>query len=314
MMQMALVTGGAGFIGSHLVQFLLAHGQVRVLDDLSTGTLENLREVWDEIDFVHGSVTDLRLVQEVMRGVRYVFHLGALASVPLSMEQPVRTFEVNTLGTQFLLESARQQGVERFIFASSAAVYGNSARLPKRETMKPAPISPYAWTKLYGEQLCKDYYRVYGLPTVSLRFFNVYGARQNPNSHYAAVVPRWITAALTGNRPIVYGDGKQLRDFVYIGDLVQAIWLAAQQPEAVGKVFNVASGEQYTLLELLGAIEQATGKPLNPRFDEPRAGDIRRSYADISAARKGLRFQPKTSLRQGIKLTLEAYRSALVEV
>jgi nucleoside-diphosphate-sugar epimerase len=179
--------------------------------------------------------------------------------------------------------------------------------------MKPAPISPYAWTKLYGEQLCKDYYHVYGLPAVSLRFFNVYGARQNPNSHYAAVVPRWITAALTGNRPIVYGDGKQLRDFVYIGDLVQAIWLAAQQPEAVGKVFNVASGEQHTLLELLEAIEQAIGKPLNPRFDEPRAGDIRRSYADTSAARKWLRFQPKTSLRQGIKLTLEAYRSALVE-
>lgn len=312
-MQIALVTGGAGFIGSHLVRFLLTHGHVRVLDDLSTGTLENLREIRDDIDFVHGSVTDPLLVQEAMRGVRYVFHLGALASVPLSMEQPVQTFEVNTLGTQFLLEAARQQGVERFVFASSAAVYGNSPRLPKRETMKPAPISPYAWTKLYGEQLCKDYYHVYGLPAVSLRFFNVYGARQNPNSHYAAVVPRWITAALTGNRPIVYGDGKQLRDFVYIGDLVQAIWLAAQQPEAVGKVFNVASGEQHTLLELLEAIEQAIGKPLNPRFDEPRAGDIRRSYADTSAARKWLRFQPKTSLRQGIKLTLEAYRSALVE-
>lgn len=312
-MQMILVTGGAGFIGSHLVRFLLEHGRVRVMDDLSTGTLDNLHEVRSQIDFVHGSVTDSVLVQEAMRGVRYVFHLAALASVPLSMEQPVQTFEVNTLGTQFLLEAARQQGVERFVFASSAAVYGNSPRLPKRETMKPAPISPYAWTKLYGEQLCKDYDNVYGLPTVSLRFFNVYGARQNPNSHYAAVVPRWITAALTGNRPIVYGDGKQLRDFVYIGDLVQALWLAARQPEASGRVFNIASGEQHTLLELLEAIEQAVGKPLNPRFDEPRAGDIRRSYADTSAARQWLRFQPKTSLRQGIRLTMKAYQSALVE-
>jgi nucleoside-diphosphate-sugar epimerase len=313
-MQIALITGGAGFIGSHLVRFLLTHGRVRVLDDLSTGTLENLHEVRDQIDFVHGSVTDPALVQEAMRGVQYVFHLGALASVPLSMEQPVQTFEVNTLGTQFLLEAARQAGVERFVFASSAAVYGNSPRLPKRETMRPAPISPYAWTKLYSEQLCTDYYHVYDLPTVSLRFFNVYGARQNPNSHYAAVVPRWITAALTGNRPIVYGDGKQLRDFVYIGDLVNALWLAALQPNAVGRVFNIASGEQHTLLELLEAIEQAIGKPLNPLFDEPRAGDIRRSFADTSAARQWLRFQPKTSLREGIRLTLEAYRSAVVEV
>lgn len=309
-MALSLVTGGAGFIGSHLTRFLLKHTRARVLDDLSSGTMDNLNEVADQIDFIRGSVTDPALVKEAMRGVDYLFHLAALASVPLSLEKPTETFEINTLGTQYLLEAARLQGVKRVVFISSAAIYGDLPRLPKRETMKPHPISPYAWTKLYGEQLCRDYHRVYGLPTVSLRFFNVYGARQNPNSHYAAVVPRWITAALSGQRPIVYGDGLQVRDFVHVDDITQALWLAANEPEAVGGAFNIASGERSTLLELLSAIEDACGRPLNPQFEPPRAGDIRRSFADIEAAKKRLGFEPRIRLVEGIRKTTQAYQEA----
>ncbi|GBC94133.1 UDP-N-acetylglucosamine 4-epimerase [bacterium HR15] len=303
-----LVTGGAGFIGSHLVRFLLTRGRVRVLDDLSSGTLNNLEEVLPAIEFIRGSVTDATLVQKAVEGCEIVFHLAAQVSVSLSLEQPTETFEVNVYGTQLLLEAARQAGVQRFVFASSAAVYGNTPRLPKRETMQPRPVSPYAWSKWYSELLCRDYWRVYGVPTVSLRFFNVYGPRQNPHSQYAAVIPRWITAALTDRKPIVYGDGKQTRDFVYIDDLLQGIWLAANHPEAVGKVFNLARGQACSLLELLQVIEQAVGYPLEPQFAPPRPGDIRHSYADIRAAHEILGYKPKTTLQEGIRQTLNAKR------
>jgi nucleoside-diphosphate-sugar epimerase len=306
-----LVTGGAGFIGSHLVRFLLTHGHVRVLDDFSSGTLDNLVEVLPHIELLRGSVTDAALVQKAVEGCEVVFHLAAQVSVPLSLEQPVETFEVNLYGTQLLLEAARQAGVRRVVFASSAAVYGDAPRLPKRETMLPRPISPYAWSKWYGELLCRDYWRVYGVPTVSLRFFNVYGPRQNPCSQYAAVIPRWITAALTHRQPIVYGDGKQTRDFVYIDDLLQGLWLAAEHPQAVGRVFNLASGHAYTLLELLQAIEEAVGSPLEPQFTAPRPGDIRHSFADIRAARGILGYEPHISLQEGIRRTLSAYREAM---
>jgi UDP-glucose 4-epimerase len=309
-----LVTGGAGFIGSHLVRFLLTRGQVRVLDDFSSGTLDNLTEVLPHIELLRGSVTDAALVQKAVEGCEVVFHLAAQVSVPLSLEQPVETFEVNLYGTQLLLEAARQAGVRRFVFASSAAVYGDAPRLPKRETMLPRPISPYAWSKWYGELLCRDYWRVYGVPTVSLRFFNVYGPRQNPCSQYAAVIPRWITAALTDRKPIVYGDGKQTRDFVYIEDLLQGLWLAAEHPEAVGRVFNLASGRAYSLLELLQAIEEAVGSPLEPQFTSPRPGDIRHSFADIRAARGILGYEPRISLQEGIRRTLNAYREAMNRV
>ncbi len=309
-----LVTGGAGFIGSHLVRFLLTRGQVRVLDDFSSGTLENLDEVLPHIELIRGSVTDATLVQKAVEGCEVVFHLAAQVSVPLSLEQPVETFEVNLYGTQLLLEAARQTGVRRVVFASSAAVYGDAPRLPKRETMVPRPISPYAWSKWYGELLCRDYGRVYSVPTVSLRFFNVYGPRQNPCSQYAAVIPRWITAALTVRKPIVYGDGKQTRDFVYIDDLLQGLWLAAEHPEAVGRVFNLASGRAYTLLELLQAIEEAVGSPLEPQFTAPRPGDIRHSFADIRAARGILGYEPRISLQEGIRRTLNAYREAMNRV
>jgi nucleoside-diphosphate-sugar epimerase len=309
-----LVTGGAGFIGSHLVRFLLTRGQVRVLDDFSSGTLDNLTEVLPHIELLRGSVTDAALVQKAVEGCEVVFHLAAQVSVPLSLEQPVETFEVNLYGTQLLLEAARQAGVRRFVFASSAAVYGDAPRLPKRETMLPRPISPYAWSKWYGELLCRDYWRVYGVPTVSLRFFNVYGPRQNPCSQYAAVIPRWITAALTDRKPIVYGDGKQTRDFVYIDDLLQGLWLAAEHPEAVGRVFNLASGRAYSLLELLQAIEEAVGSPLEPQFTSPRPGDIRHSFADICAARGILGYEPRISLQEGIRRTLNAYREAMNRV
>ncbi|MFN4032651.1 MAG: NAD-dependent epimerase/dehydratase family protein [Fimbriimonadales bacterium] len=303
-----LVTGGAGFIGSHLTRFLLQYGRVRVLDDLSTGSLDNLREVMSAIEFIRGSVADPDAVNAAVDGCAMVFHLAAQVSVPLSMELPTETFEVNVYGTQRLLEAARQARCERFVFASSAAVYGDSPRLPKREGMRPAPISPYGWSKHYGELLCHDYWHVFGVPTVCFRFFNVYGPRQNPRSQYAAVVPRWITAALTDRKPIIFGDGKQVRDFIYIEDLIQGIWLGATHPDAVGKVFNLASGARYTLLELLQAIEQAVGYPLQPEYQPPRAGDIRRSYADICFIQRTLGYQPRYSLQEGIRQTVETYR------
>lgn len=303
-----LVTGGAGFIGSHLTRFLLQHGQVRVLDDLSTGTLDNLREVLDSVEFIRGSVADPDAVRDAIDGCAMVFHLAAQVSVPLSLELPTETFEVNVYGTQLLLEAAREAGCERLVFASSAAVYGDSPRLPKREGMRATPISPYGWSKYYGELLCRDYCRVFGVPTVSFRFFNVYGPRQNPRSQYAAVVPRWITAALTDRKPIIFGDGKQVRDFIYIDDLLQGIWLGATHPNAVGKVFNLASGARYTLLELLQAIEYAVGYSLHPQFQPPRSGDIRRSYADIRLIESMLGYQPRYTLQEGIQRTVEAYR------
>ncbi|MCS6919361.1 MAG: SDR family oxidoreductase [Fimbriimonadales bacterium] len=309
-----LVTGGAGFIGSHLTRFLLQRGQVRVLDNLSTGNLDNLRDLLSEIEFIRGSVADPDAVREAVDGCAMVFHLAAQVSVPLSMESPSETFEVNVYGTQLLLEAAREAGCERFVFASSAAVYGDSPRLPKREGMRPAPISPYGWSKHYGELLCQDYCRVFGVPTVSFRFFNVYGPRQNPHSQYAAVVPRWITAALTDRKPIIFGDGKQVRDFIYIDDLIQGIWLGATHPDAIGKVFNLASGARYTLLELLQAIEQAVGYPLQPDFQPPRAGDIRRSYADISRIQRTLGYQPRYALHEGIQRTVQAYQKEAVLV
>ncbi|MFN7161541.1 MAG: NAD-dependent epimerase/dehydratase family protein [Fimbriimonadales bacterium] len=309
-----LVTGGAGFIGSHLTRFLLQHGRVRVLDDLSTGSLDNLREATNAIEFMRGSVADPDAVREAVDGCAMVFHLAAQVSVPLSMELPTETFEVNVYGTQLLLEAVRRAECERFVFASSAAVYGDSPRLPKREGMRPAPISPYGWSKHYGELLCQDYWRVFGVPTVCFRFFNVYGPRQNPRSQYAAVVPRWITAALTDRKPIIFGDGKQVRDFIYIEDLIQGIWLGATHPDAVGKVFNLASGARYTLLELLQAIEQAVGYPLQPEYQPPRAGDIRRSYADIQLIQRTLGYQPRYSLQEGIRRTVEAYQKEVALV
>lgn len=309
-----LVTGGAGFIGSHLTRFLLQHGQVRVLDNLSTGTFDNLHDVLSEIEFLQGSVASPDAVNEAVDGCAMVFHLAAQVSVPLSMELPTETFEVNVYGTQLLLEAARRAGCERFVFASSAAVYGDSPRLPKREGMHAAPISPYGWSKHYGELLCQDYCRVFGVPTVSFRFFNVYGPRQNPRSQYAAVVPRWITAALTDRKPIIFGDGKQVRDFIYIDDLIQGIWLGATHPKAVGKVFNLASGARYTLLELLQAIGRAVGHPLQPEYQPPRAGDIRRSYADIQLVQRTLGYQPRYTLQEGIRRTVEAYKREAVLV
>ncbi|MGQ9902286.1 MAG: NAD-dependent epimerase/dehydratase family protein [Fimbriimonadales bacterium] len=309
-----LVTGGAGFIGSHLTRFLLQRGAVRVLDDLSTGTRENLREVISEIEFVQGSVADPATVRDAVDGCTRVFHLAAQVSVPLSMEQPIETFEVNVYGTQLLLEAARRSGCQRVVFASSAAVYGDSPRLPKRETMHAAPISPYGWSKYYGELLCRDYGRVFGVPTVSFRFFNVYGPRQNPRSQYAAVVPRWITAALTDRKPTIYGDGRQVRDFIYIEDLLQGIWLGATHPNAVGKVFNLASGARYSLLQLLQAIEQAVGYSLSPDYQPPRAGDIRRSYADVRLIQRTLGYQPRYTLEEGIRHTVDAYRQELMPV
>jgi nucleoside-diphosphate-sugar epimerase len=252
-----LVTGGAGFIGSHLTERLIELGhEVVVLDDLSTGREENLAHLHGRFRFVKGSITDLALLRELMPGIEVVFHQAALGSVPRSVEDPATTHEVNITGTFYVLLAAKEAGVKRVIYAASSSAYGDTPTLPKVETMLPQPLSPYAVSKLVGEYYCQVFTRVYGLPTVSLRYFNVFGPRQNPHSQYAAVIPKFVTAALKGEPLTVYGDGEQSRDFTYIENVVQANLLAMQSERAVGKVYNVACGGRYTLNELIRHLQK----------------------------------------------------------
>ncbi|GBC95542.1 UDP-N-acetylglucosamine 4-epimerase [bacterium HR16] len=258
-----LVTGGAGFIGSHITEKLVELGhEVIVLDDLSTGREENIAHLKSRITFVKGSITDTVLLQEVMQGVQMVFHEAALGSVPRSVEDPRTTHEVNITGTFNVLMAARDAGVKRVVYAASSSAYGDTPTLPKVETMLPNPLSPYAVSKLVGEYYCQVFTRVYGLEAVSLRYFNVFGPRQNPHSQYAAVIPKFITAALKGEPLTVFGDGEQSRDFTYIDNVVQANLLAMDSPRAVGKVYNVACGGRYTLNELIRQLEAIFGRKL----------------------------------------------------
>jgi len=305
---MYLVTGGAGFIGSHIVQKLAAMGErARVLDNLSFGKEENLHGLEDKVELLCGDLLDQGTVRKAMDGVEVVFHQAALRSVPFSVENPSLVNRVNVEGTVNVLVAARDAGVKRVVYASSSSVYGSNIELPKSEQQLPSPISPYAVSKLAGEYYCRVFSELYGLETVSLRYFNVYGPRQDPASQYAAVVPRFIHWALQGKPLEVHGDGLQSRDFTYIDNVVSANLLAARCQDGIGKAFNVGQGDAHSLLDLIGLIRKILGIELQLLHTTSRAGDVRHTLADISQAKRCLGYLPKVSFEEGIARTVEYF-------
>jgi nucleoside-diphosphate-sugar epimerase len=301
-----LVTGGCGFIGSHLVDRLLRDGHsVRVLDNLSTGFRRNLDGAASEAEVVEGDVRDLSLLRSAARGIDVVFHQAALPSVARSLADPILTHENNATGTLNVLVAARDAGVKRVVCASSSSLYGDAAVERKREDLPAAPRSPYAVSKLAAEQYCRSFFIGYGLEAVALRYFNVFGPRQDPNSAYSAVIPRFIVAMLSGQPPTIHGDGLQSRDFTYIDNVVHANLLAGFVPGVGGEVFNVARGENYSLLDLVDVLKTILGADLAPVFEQPRVGDVRHSRADISRARELLGFEPRIGFEEGLRLTVE---------
>lgn len=297
-----LVTGGAGFIGSHLVGRLLELGhEVRVLDNFSSGKRENLASYAKDVEVFEGDVRDAAAVERAAAGCTLVFHEAAIVSVPYSVEHPIETHDVNIEGTLNVLQAARKHGVKRVVFASSAATYGEEPTLPKTEAMLPEPISPYGVEKMSGELYLRCFTRVYGLETVALRYFNVFGPRQDPSSAYSGVISVFAKRTLAGEPVTVFGDGQQSRDFVYVADVVQANVLAATTAAASGRVYNVACGRSTTLLELAKTLGEAVGKPATVNHAEPRAGDIKHSLADITRARRELGYDPQVSLLDGLK-------------
>ncbi|MFH1037599.1 MAG: SDR family oxidoreductase [PVC group bacterium] len=306
-----LVTGGAGFIGSHIVRALLEEGnRVWVIDDYSTGRPENLAGLRSRITLVEGDIRDNSVVGPVIREVEAVFHQAALPSVPRSFADPVGTTSVNAAGTLNLLEAARGAKISLFVLASSSSVYGDVAAEAKREDIPPAPLSPYAASKLAGEHYCRLYGELYGIPAISLRYFNVFGPGQNPASQYAAVIPRFIKAVLRGDPPVIYGDGRQSRDFTYVENVVRAnLACLSAPPEARGKVINIACGEKTDLLAVLNILGVVAGKTVTPAFEPPRPGDVRYSLADISRARKVLGYHPEVSFPEGLKRTFEYFKN-----
>ncbi len=310
-MGMYLVTGGAGFIGSHIAHALVARGDtVRVFDNLSTGHRSNVPES-DRCEFIHGDLTDSDLLAEALAGVEVVFHEAALASVPRSVEDPLATNLACVTGTVSLLDAARRAGVRRVVYAASSSAYGDQPFVSKRETDLPAPLSPYAAAKLAGELYCQAFYHTYGLETVGLRYFNVFGPRQDPDSPYSAVIPLFITRILSGETPVVFGDGGQSRDFTFVSNVVDGNLLAAEARDAAGKIINLANGRSTSLLRLLEALGELLEKPVRPRFEPARAGDVRDSLADITLARTLLGYEPRVELEEGLRLSIEYYRSAL---
>lgn len=297
-----VVTGGAGFVGANLAKELAVDNSVIIIDDLSTGKKENLSDLSGKnVKFVEGSIGDFSLLKKLFKNVDFVFHQAAVSSVHKSIENPLATNEVNVTGTLNVLLAARDSGVKKVIFASSAAVYGDTPTIPQREEMMPNPQSPYAVTKLVGEYYCRGFQAVYGLPTVSLRYFNVYGPKQDPNSEYSAVIPRFIKRISEGKPPIIYGDGEQTRDFVFVGDVVRANILAAES-EATG-VYNIGQGQSITINELATLITRIMNKDPGIIYEEARVGDIRHSLADISKA--GLfGYRPQYALEQGLRKTI----------
>ena len=315
-MKKVVVTGGAGFIGSHLTEELAGRGyHVIILDDLSTGKLENIAGLINStnsitpqiqgVEFIQGSITDLSLLQKLFQNVDYIFHQAAIPSVPRSVENPQASHEANITGTLNVLLAARDNGVKKVIYASSSSVYGDTPTLPKREDMSPNPQSPYAVTKLAGEYYCQVFHQVYGLSTVCLRYFNVYGTRQDPNSQYAAVIPRFMQRTLHGKAPIIFGDGDQTRDFTFVKDAVEANILAAES-DAIG-IFNIGRGESVSINRLAELVIRLVGNSVEPIYEEPRPGDIRHSLADISQA-IAFGYKPKWTLEDGLSKTLEGFK------
>jgi nucleoside-diphosphate-sugar epimerase len=304
-----LVTGGAGFIGSNIVDELLRRGHdVVVLDDLSTGKEENLAGVRKQIDFRRGTITDLRIVESASQGADYVIHLAALASVPRSVKNPLETNWVNIDGTLNVLVCARDSKVRRFVFAASSSAYGELPELPKTEAMPSSPISPYGVTKYVGELYAQVFGRVYGLENASVRYFNVFGPRQDPTSQYSGVLSRFMLAVIRGEQPVVYGDGEQSRDFTYVDNVVDETLRACEAEGASGMVFNGGTGQRITLNEVLKLLEKITGKKIRARHDSPRPGDILHSQADISLAGKVLGYRPLVYFEEGLRRTWQWYK------
>jgi nucleoside-diphosphate-sugar epimerase len=307
-----LVTGGAGFIGSHMVDALLNAGhRVRVVDNFATGKRENLAHVLNQIELDEISITDRAAVAEAMQGVDYVFHMAALGSVPRSVENPLETHETNITGTLNVLIAARDAGVKRVVYAGSSSAYGNIDSEYKSEDMTPCPLSPYAVAKLSGEQYGQAFTHVYGLETVTVRYFNVFGPRQDPLSMYAAVIPKFVTAMLDDSPPTVEGDGLQSRDFTYIDNVVHGNMLACHTEGIAGETFNIACGGRIDLLNMIDLLNKLMGKHIKPMFVDPRPGDVRHSRAAIDKARRVLGYEPNVSFEDGLARTLAWYETAM---
>ena len=305
-----LVTGGAGFIGSHICERLARDGHaVRVLDDLSSGKERNVEHLSGDVQLIRGDIRDPKLLGDVMRGVEVVFHQAALGSVPRSVADPLTTHEVNITGTLNVLLAARDAGVRRVVSASSSSIYGETPVLPKHEGMTPQPLSPYALSKLAGEHYIRIFKQVYGFEAVALRYFNIFGPRQDPESQYAAVIPRFASALLENKRPVVYGDGLQSRDFTYVENVVEANLLAAEAEGAAGRAFNVGCGGRYSLLDLLARLKAIIGSDIEPLHEAARAGDVRDSQASIESAREALGYNVTVGFEEGLTRTVDWYRA-----
>jgi nucleoside-diphosphate-sugar epimerase len=308
----ALVTGGAGFIGSHLAEASAREGlRVRIVDNLSTGHRENLDEIVGDFEFIEGSVADEAFMNKALQGVELVFHEAAIPSVPRSVEDPRQSHEASVEGTFSLLLAAKKNNVRRVIYAASSSAYGDQPTLPKEEAMLPDPLSPYAVAKLVGEYYCRVFTRVYGLETIALRYFNVFGPRQDPGSQYSGVVSRFISALFNDQTPVIFGDGEQSRDFTYIENVVSANLKAAEATGGVGTVINVANGERVSLNQLLEQLKVITSKlDVKPDYQKPRVGDVRHSLADISRARELLGYEPQVGLEEGLRRTIDWWKTS----
>lgn len=305
-----LVTGGAGFIGSNIVDELVRRREeVKVIDDFSSGKRENLERVLDEIELIEGDIRDFALLKKALKGCDYVIHQAALRSVPKSMENPQLYDDVNVKGTLNLLAASHENKVKRLVFASSSSVYGDSTKLPQSEDQMPQPISPYAATKLAGEHYCRVFAKSYGLETVALRYFNVFGPRQSLESEYAVVIPKFITCIIRNEQPPVHGDGKQSRDFTYVDNVVDANLAAVTRDQVSGEVFNVACGKGYDLLDLVKIVNEILGKNMKPKFTEPRPGDVKHTLSDITKMKKLLKLDPKVDFVLGLRKTIEYFKS-----
>lgn len=311
-MKKYLVTGGAGFIGSNISKYILANdiGSVRIIDDLSSGKMKNIEPIIDKIEFIRGSIEDVDCVKKAVDGIDYVLHLAAIPSVPRSVELPRKTNDANITGTLNMLIGARDAGVKRFVFSSSSSIYGDSEVMPKIETMSPNPISPYGIHKITGEYYCRVFYQLYGLKTVMLRYFNVFGPSQDPKSEYAAVIPKFINMILAGQQPTIFGDGEQTRDFTFVENVIKANLCACEADLGTeyGDMFNVACGTRISLNDLVEKINQILGTNIAPAYLDPRPGDIKHSLAGIDKAREKLGYTPDVTLEDGIARTVEWYK------
>ncbi|MGD8500155.1 MAG: SDR family oxidoreductase [Phycisphaerales bacterium] len=312
-MEKFLVTGGAGFIGSNICKKLVSKGCfIRVVDNLLTGKKSNLADVIDKLEFIQADMGDSEVAQSAMKDIEIVLHQGALPSVPRSVDDPAATHKHCVDATFALLLAARDAGVKRFVYASSSSAYGDTPTLPKVETMPPSPLSPYAVGKLVGEYYCSVFYKVFGLETISLRYFNVFGPQQDPASQYAAAIPAFVTAILKDEPPTIYGDGEQSRDFTYVDNVVEANLLAARAKQTKGQVINIACGKAVTINEIIDMINKLLGKNVRPTYAAPRPGDVKHSLADITAAKSLINYKPTVPFHKGLQLAIDWYSNNLL--